>query len=121
MDLPRPRRGPGRSPGTLDAPDAPNHTPFPGPESVSSRDHAGVLREWQTRYGAQICYLDSTAVLLPVESPPSDPWETARVAIELRSRPRRSVRAGTQAFRHRRDPRPRERARNPAFDLMACQ
>ncbi|WP_100244134.1 DUF4253 domain-containing protein [Streptomyces ipomoeae] len=69
-------------PELLDAPDTPNHTPFPGRESLSYRDHANVLREWHDRYGAEICYLDSHEVLLSVEHPPSDPLETARAAIE---------------------------------------
>lgn len=77
-----PTEDPSGIPELLDAPDTPNHTPFPGREPLSYRDHANVLREWHDRYGAEICYLESHAVLLSVEHPPSDPFETARVAIE---------------------------------------
>ncbi|MBB4713003.1 hypothetical protein BJ965_002885 [Streptomyces luteogriseus] len=69
-------------PELLDAPDTPNHTPFPGRESLSYRDHADVLREWHDRFGAEICYLDTAALLLSVGSPPTDPLQAARVAIE---------------------------------------
>ncbi|MFG2747011.1 DUF4253 domain-containing protein [Streptomyces chartreusis] len=69
-------------PELLDAPFTPNHTPFPGGEGLSYRDHANVLREWHDRYGAEICYLDTHEVLLSVEHPPAAPFETARVAIE---------------------------------------
>ncbi|MET9389938.1 DUF4253 domain-containing protein [Streptomyces sp. NPDC006624] len=77
-----PTRDPGGLPELLDAPDTPNHTPLPGREALSYRDHAHVLREWHDRYGAEICYLDTAALLLSVERPPSDPLEAARVAIE---------------------------------------
>ncbi|WP_079049551.1 DUF4253 domain-containing protein [Streptomyces torulosus] len=77
-----PTEDPALLPELLDAPDTPNHTPFPGREGLSYRDHAAVLREWHDRYGAEICYLDTDAVLLSVERPPSDPYERARVAIE---------------------------------------
>ncbi|GAA2613364.1 hypothetical protein GCM10010304_77490 [Streptomyces roseoviolaceus] len=77
-----PTEDPPGLPELLDAPDTPNHTPFPGREALSYRDHANVLREWHDRYGAEICYLDTHEVLLSVEHPPSAPSETARVAIE---------------------------------------
>ncbi|MGW4872944.1 DUF4253 domain-containing protein [Streptomyces chartreusis] len=69
-------------PELLDAPFTPNHTPFPGGEELSYRDHASVLRAWHDRYGAEICYLDAHEVMLSVEHPPAAPLETARVAIE---------------------------------------
>lgn len=77
-----PTEDPPSLPELLDAPDTPNHTPFPGGEALSYRDHANVLREWHNRYGAEICYLDTHEVLLSVEHPPAAPSETARVAIE---------------------------------------
>ncbi|MFC8247515.1 DUF4253 domain-containing protein [Streptomyces chartreusis] len=69
-------------PELLDAPFTPNHTPFPGGDGLSYRDHANVLRAWHDRYGAEICYLDAHEVMLSVEHPPAAPLETARVAIE---------------------------------------
>ncbi|MFJ4560098.1 DUF4253 domain-containing protein [Streptomyces massasporeus] len=77
-----PTGDPAGLPELPDAPDTPNHTPFPGRESLSYRDHADVLREWHDRFGAEICYLDTDALLLSVESPPTDPLQAARVVIE---------------------------------------
>ncbi|MFD8230383.1 DUF4253 domain-containing protein [Streptomyces sp. NPDC059696] len=77
-----PTGDPAGLPELLDAPDTPNHTPFPGRESLSYRDHADVLREWHDRFGAEICYLDTDALLLSVRNPPTDPLQVARVAIE---------------------------------------
>ncbi|MFG1664606.1 DUF4253 domain-containing protein [Streptomyces sp. Y7] len=48
----------------------------------SRRPSARLKRERRSRGGEEICSLESHAVLLSVEHPPSDPFETARVAIE---------------------------------------
>ncbi|MQY15172.1 hypothetical protein SRB5_53500 [Streptomyces sp. RB5] len=77
-----PTEDPSRLPEVLDTPFTPNHVPFPGEEALSYRDHANVLREWHDRYGAEICYLDTSSVLLSVERPPVTPTEAAQVAIE---------------------------------------
>jgi hypothetical protein len=51
-------------------------------DRLTQEDHVGVLRSWQSRFGARLRYLSRVGVGLVVDRPPTDPEEIARVAVE---------------------------------------
>jgi Domain of unknown function (DUF4253) len=54
----------------------------PSHETLTPADHAGVLRSWQRRFGAEVRYLSHCALGLVVAQPPADQREFARAAVE---------------------------------------
>lgn len=64
------------------APSTPNWSRLEQAEKLTYGDHAAVIREWQARHGAYVFYLDSHALVLSVDRPPTSPFERARVALE---------------------------------------
>ncbi|MGC9665509.1 DUF4253 domain-containing protein [Planosporangium sp. 12N6] len=51
-------------------------------DRLTVTDHVGVLRSWQQRFGADVRYLGVVALGLVVATPPTDPHDVARVAVE---------------------------------------